>query len=261
MYQSQPARWHAVDVRHRPEIDLTPGGLMRDVENDMNHTFVSKTRAMRGFSGLASRLLRRYAEDEVLVRGVTGANRLWFSSSIGIVDRSEHCFDVLRVRAAALGAAPLVVHPRTDRSGGSPSNGQTGGNCDAVIPSLPAATRLDSFEVVAYQPTRLTLRVDVPSAGWLLVTDTWSRRWRVTVNGGDRALFRGNFVFRAVPVSLGTNVIDFQYDPIGFPWLLMLSWGVLFIVGAWSGAATAVPVRAFLHQTVADLAFRRAAAR
>ena len=217
---------------------------MRLVENDVNHTFVSKTPAMRGFSGLASRHLRRYAEDKVLVQEVTGARRLWFSSSIGIVDRSERCFEVLSARAAVLGAAPLVLNPRTTRREGLPSHGRTGDKCDAVIPSLPAAMQVNSFEVVTYRPTRLTLRVDVPDAGWLLVTDTWSHRWRVTVNGAESELFLGNFAFRAGNVSAGTSVVDFRYDPIGFPWLLMLSWGVLFIVGAWSVAAV-VPVRSF----------------
>ena len=238
MYQSDPARWLAVDVRHRAELDLTPGGLMRRVENDVNHTFVSKTPAMHGFSGLASRLIRRYAADEALLPGVTGADRLWVSRSIAIVDRSEDCFDVFRARAVSLGAAPLVVHPRADDGGRSPPNAPTRSDCEVRLSSLPAATRVNSFEVVAYRPVQLTLRVDLPEAGWLLVTDTWSRRWRVTVDGGERSLFPGNFVFRAVNVPAGTHVVDFRYDPIGFPWLLVLSWGALLVVGTWSAVAT-----------------------
>jgi multisubunit Na+/H+ antiporter MnhG subunit len=234
MYQSDVARWHAVDVHHRAELDLTRGGLMRRVDNDVNHTFVSKTPAIQGFSGLASRLVRRYATDDALVQGVTGANRLWFSRSVAMVDRSEDCFDVFRARAASLGAAPLVVHPRPDRAARAPAHPPTGTNCEAELSSLPAATLVKAFEVAAYHPTRLVLRVDVPEAGWLLVTDTWSRRWRVTVDGGEGEILPGNFVFRAVNLAAGTHTLDFRYDPIGFPWLLMLSWGTLLLVATWS---------------------------
>ena len=127
-----------------------------------------------------------------------------------------------------------MVHPRADDGGRSPPNAPTRSDCEVRLSSLPAATRVNSFEVVAYRPVQLTLRVDLPEAGWLLVTDTWSRRWRVTVDGGERSLFPGNFVFRAVNVPAGTHVVDFRYDPIGFPWLLVLSWGALLVVGTWS---------------------------
>lgn len=234
MYTPLTDRWHAVDGRHNSELDLTARGLMRVWGNDDNHTFLSKTSAMRGFSGLASRLIRRYTDDKALVAGTTGADRLWFSSSPGVVERSEHCFEVLSARAATPDGVPLVVHPRPDREGpASPVTG-TGGGCDAVIPSLPGATRVTSYAVVAYDPVRLTLRVDAPGAGWLLVTDTWSRRWFATVNGRESVVFPGNFVFRAVSVPAGTSVIDFRYHPIGFPWLLAVSWGVLLCIGTWS---------------------------
>jgi hypothetical protein len=71
------------------------------------------------------------------------------------------------------------------------------------------------------------------------VTDTWSRGWRVAVNGRARPVVRGNFVFRVVQVSTGTNFVDFHYEVFGFPWLLMVSWGLLAGVGVWSAAATA----------------------
>jgi hypothetical protein len=44
-------------------------------------------------------------------------------------------------------------------------------------------------------------------------------------------------VLRAVEVSARTNLVDLRYDPIGFPWWLILSWGGLLMVGAWSAAA------------------------
>jgi len=229
MYGAQPETWLSLDALHRTEIDLTASGLMRRLENRGDLTFVSKTPTIRGYSSLAGRLVRRYSYDDVLAASVTGANRLWFSSSVGIVDRSEDCFDVFLRRAAKLATPPLVLHPQTIGSGGG-SAAESAATCEAVITSLPPAERVKSFNVLTYRPTRLTLQVDVPAAGWLLVTDTWSRSWDVTVNGRGSRLVRGNFVFRAVQVQPGTAIVDFRYHAIGFPWLLMLSWGLLLSV-------------------------------
>jgi hypothetical protein len=237
MYNPEPDSWRALDDLHGAETDLTTRGLMRDVGDGSNHAFVSKTPTMRGYSGLAGRLVRRYAEDDALVESVTGPNRLWFSTSVGIVDRSEDCYEVFRDRAAKLPAPPLVIHPQPLVTGGPPGS-QITETCEAVVPSLPSAMRVDSFTVWTYSPTRLRFRVDVPAPGWLLVTDTWSRRWRVTVNDRESTAIRANFAFRAVQVSQGTNFVDFRYDAIGFPWLLMLSWGLLMSIGVWNTAAT-----------------------
>jgi uncharacterized membrane protein YfhO len=102
--------------------------------------------------------------------------------------------------------------------------------------NLPAATRLDSGRafVKSYRPTSLTLIVEAPDRGWLLVTDSWSAGWSATVNGQPAAVWGGNFIFRAVPVRAGTNAIEFQFTAFGFPWLLGLSWGTLAVVAVLS---------------------------
>ena len=238
MYNAQPETWLSLDKLHRTEIDLTASGLMRRLENRGNLTFVSKTPTIRGYSSLAGRLVRMYSYDDVLAGSVTGTNRLWFSRSVGIVDRSEDCFDVFLRRAAKLGAPPMVIHPQTAGSGVG-SGVASADTCEAVINSLPPAERVNSFKVLTYRPSHLSLQVDVPAAGWLLVTDTWSRSWDVTVNGRESRLFRGNFVFRAVQIQPGTSTIDFRYHAIGFPWLLTVSWGLLLSVGAWGFRAAA----------------------
>ena len=231
MYNARSDVWRSVDDQHSLEIDLTARGLRREVENRGNLTFASKTPTIHGYSSLAGRLVRRYSYDDVLAGSATGTNRLWFSRSVGIVEPSEDCFDVFVRRAAKLAAPPMVIHPR--RTGSDDGSGAAGADaCETVITSLPSAERLSSFKVLTYRPSRLTLQVDVAAAGWLLVTDTWSRSWDVTVNGRESRLARGNFVFRAVQIDAGTSTIDFRYRAIGYPWLLLLSWGLLFSVGA-----------------------------
>jgi uncharacterized membrane protein YfhO len=84
--------------------------------------------------------------------------------------------------------------------------------------------------VVSYTPDRLQMQVHVDEAGWLLVTDSWSRGWTAIVNGRPADVVGGNFLFRAVRVGPGTNVIDFRYRPFGYPWLLVVSWSTLAVV-------------------------------
>ena len=71
-------------------------------------------------------------------------------------------------------------------------------------------------------------------SGWLLVTDRWAPGWRASVNAQSVPTLGANFIFRAVPVRRGENVVRFTYRPAGYPWLLVLSWLTLGVVVAWS---------------------------
>ena len=97
---------------------------------------------------------------------------------------------------------------------------------------------------MTYEPTRLTLEVESPGDGWLWVTDRWAAGWRATVNGRPTPVWGGNFIFRAVRVEKGRNVVDFTYHPFAYPWLLILSWGTLGMVGG-SALVSALRRRAF----------------
>jgi len=72
-----------------------------------------------------------------------------------------------------------------------------------------------------------------------MVTDRWAPGWRATVNGQPAATFGADFIFRAVAVRRGENVVRFTYQPAGYPWLLALSWLTLACVLGWSAVAAA----------------------
>jgi uncharacterized membrane protein YfhO len=78
-----------------------------------------------------------------------------------------------------------------------------------------------------YRPAELQLSIDAPARGWLLVTDRWGPGWRAEVNGQPVQVLGGNFVFRAVEVQAGRNVVRFWYRPAAFPALLLVSWSVM----------------------------------
>ena len=105
--------------------------------------------------------------------------------------------------------------------------------CPVDLTGLPAAKPLtgSALQLVAYTPEHLRLRVLVDEAGWLLVTDSWSRGWTATVNGKPSEIAGGNFLFRAVKVDAGASTLDFRYRPFGYPWLVIVSWLTLAVVG------------------------------
>ncbi|MBI3401229.1 MAG: hypothetical protein HY048_07385 [Acidobacteria bacterium] len=230
----QAAAWQSVPREHRTAL-MSSGGLMRVPDHGGNFTFVPKTLAMKGYNPLAGPQFDAYSADPVLVASATGENRLWFSTSVTRMDRSNECFEAFRARAAQLGAPPFVLHspdvmehPTAFRAGASAAS-----PCAVPLDAAPAAERLDakSVRVVTYEPLRMTLQVDIPSSGWLLVSDSWSHGWSAAVNGRATLPSGGNFIFRAVPVDAGTNTVDFQFNAFGFPWLVGLSWLTLAVVG------------------------------
>jgi hypothetical protein len=239
MYGTSTEAWRAIGARH--VADIPEWGLRRVVDNGRNQTFISKTPALAGYSPLPGPLFTEYLADPVLSASATGVERLWFATLPARSSRSEECFKGFEERARTLGAPPLVIHsPRVMAQAFQPRRGNEAAMpCEVQMDQLPAAERIpaSAVNVVSYEPTTLSLRVQVPSAGWLLVTDSWSRGWRVRVNGAAATVWGGNFIFRAVNVRAGANDIEFRYTPYAFPWLLILSWGTLAGTAALSVAS------------------------
>jgi hypothetical protein len=229
MYGTATAQWQDLDARRVSDVALTSRGLAREAGNGNNFTFAPKVPAAFGYAPLTGPLVREYASEPVLLNAVIGSDRLWFSPMATEVERSAACLAALRAAAARLGAPPLVIH-RRDVMEAPP--GESSGVCGSPIAGLPAAQRVRgaAVHIVSYTPERLRMQVRVDAAGWLLVTDSWSRGWTAVVNGRPAEIVGGNFLFRAVRVGPGTNVIDFRYRPFGYPWLLVISWSTMAMV-------------------------------
>jgi hypothetical protein len=100
-----------------------------------------------------------------------------------------------------------------------------------AIARLPACRRVE-VELREYTPTRLAFEVNSPEAGWLLVTDRWSRSWTVKVNGRPAPLMVGDFLFRAVAVGKGPQTVAFEFKPFLHPLPFCLSWGLMLTIAA-----------------------------
>src|SRR5262249_55495377 len=134
--------------------------------------------------------------------------------------------------ARELGAPPLVVHDR-DSMLGMLAAGASAAARPADADAWPAATP-QPVRVLRYEPDALSLEVDAPKEGWLLVTDRWSRSWRAAVDGAPVPLLGGDFLFRVVRVHAGLNRVDFRFEPPAWRALVAASWGTLAAVAALS---------------------------
>jgi hypothetical protein len=90
-------------------------------------------------------------------------------------------------------------------------------------------------EILDYSPNAVTLSVNAPADGHVVLCDAYYPKWRVFVNGKERELLRANCTVRAVAVSKGENRIEFIYDTASFRRAAVVSFGGLllcFVLGA-----------------------------
>ena len=172
------------------------------------------------------------AAHSVLSTMASGANRTWFTDKTATVIPSDARYQDFVKRTDALGAPVVVLHRPEDMARiPSEEGADATARSSDLISKLPAAYQVPAGSI-SYEPNQLTFNVQCPADGWLLVTDRWSRNWRATVNGLSVPVLAGDFIFRAIPVRVGENKIQFSYHPFAWWELLLLSWSTLFIAFA-----------------------------
>jgi hypothetical protein len=82
----------------------------------------------------------------------------------------------------------------------------------------------------------VTVRTELPAAGWLVLADSWYPGWQATVDGRPADIRHANFLFRAVAVPAGAHEVTLEYRPMSFAlgavatgagavvWLVSLVW-------------------------------------
>jgi hypothetical protein len=112
-----------------------------------------------------------------------------------------------------------------------------------VILELPTAKHVPDCEaptgiletaqpqIVAETAARLSLQVNAPASGWLVLSDTWYPGWRAWVDGQATPILRANYLFRAIPLEAGEHQVVFAYQPLSF-WL-----GLALSLAAWFSLA------------------------
>ena len=237
-------RWEELDRAHVSEIGLRRNGMRRtetpcgtNPECKTNRHLITKVPALSGFSTEKNAAHAAMVDTPALRAVATGDSRVWFAREAVMAAPESDAIAALAGRATKLGVPPLVVTPRDVMTGDAGSNEPSGAEQIANAASMERVPAT----VQNYTSDRLDLRVTVPADGWLLVTDRWAQGWTALVNGQPATIEGGNFLFRAVRVQTGENVVEFAYHPFGMPWLLILSWTTLAAVIAWT---MAVAIRA-----------------
>ncbi|MBI4302706.1 MAG: oligosaccharide flippase family protein [Chloroflexi bacterium] len=104
----------------------------------------------------------------------------------------------------------------------------------SLEPTLPGSGRqLSKANITRYEPNRVTVEVNMPEAGYLVLADSYFSGWRAEAGDRELPLFRANYIFRAVPLSPGQQTVVFRYSPDSFKIGLYGSFigGVLVLLG------------------------------
>jgi len=97
---------------------------------------------------------------------------------------------------------------------------------DSISPS-------GSAQIVADDINRLTLKVKLSQPGLLVLSENYYPSWKATVDGKESKVYKGDYVFRAVPLDQGEHEVKFIYKSltyrIGKTSTLLTSLGLLAI--------------------------------
>jgi hypothetical protein len=84
---------------------------------------------------------------------------------------------------------------------------------DTTVPTAGAVRTT----VVRDDPEAVTVDVQAPARGFLVLADQYRDGWHATVNGTPVPIQRANYVFRLVEVSAGRSRVEFRYAPRSLP--------------------------------------------
>lgn len=69
-------------------------------------------------------------------------------------------------------------------------------------------------KIVSYANDRVTIDVDSPDGGWVVLYDIWHPWWFASIDGAGAPLLRANGLFRAVAAPPGRHTISLTFEPI-----------------------------------------------
>jgi len=70
--------------------------------------------------------------------------------------------------------------------------------------------KIISFE---YKDGYLRLNAESSTGGWFIFSESYDRNWQAKINNSVVPIYRANYIYQAVKVSVGRNIIEFIYRP------------------------------------------------
>ena len=77
--------------------------------------------------------------------------------------------------------------------------------------SLSMKTRVD---IIDYAPDSILLDAELPSPGYLFLSEIFYPGWKASVDGRPAKILRGNYLFRVIPLPAGRHQIQVRFDPL-----------------------------------------------
>lgn len=71
-------------------------------------------------------------------------------------------------------------------------------------------------EIVSYDNNEISIEVNTPKKGYLVLSEVWYPDWKAEVNGNEKEILRVNNSLRAVQLEKGENKIEMYYESDSF---------------------------------------------
>ncbi len=178
-----------------------------------------------------------YRNRDVLPRAFWVGNALYLPDQASLFERlAEPGFhpgaEVLLYADGAEASSPAQASsPPQASSPGRPASSPATESGSASQAAAPPGNAV----VTARTPTEVTVSVEAPANGFLVLTDAYHADWSATVDGNDEAVLRAFHTFRAVPVQAGRHEVVFRFDSralrLGFAWTAATWVGLLLFGG------------------------------
>jgi hypothetical protein len=226
--------WSEMKVHHDIRVDLSREGLSRDLNPPPalgtypnNRNVALKRPIFNSYITLWNRFQQQMVNDPRLSRMALGPDRIWFSPSADRRAPDNASFERFAARVRESERPILVLHSPEQMLALAPAPGIDTPPAESLAPLTAAASVPAKVLDLHYLSDSLSFRYDAPGNGYLLVTDRWAPGWEASVNGRKSPVWGADFIFRAVEVASGSNVVEFRFRPHGYWALVFLSWGAL----------------------------------
>ncbi len=224
--------WTKVEEEYSPALEMPSFERLEKspYANGYNNlNAYPKIPALRSYGSFFSRAVKAWFDTPVLARAATGNQRIWFSETAAVVEPRLQLIPAFSRRSQELEAPIILLAEPSCESAGRVGEGKPAVRIRKAPPARPLAMALET-----YRPNRLRFRVDAPADGWLMVTERYARGWRARVDGRAREICVAGFLFRGLAITRGRHLIEMEFRPWGYPWLVFASWTTLLAIGALS---------------------------
>ncbi len=93
---------------------------------------------------------------------------------------------------------------------------------------------VSSLDIVAYSPSRIDLKAQMPAQGYLVLSEVYYPGWRAYVDGRRVPVLRANYAFRAVYLEPGYHEVSFVFEPTSWKVGLGISVATWIGLAAWT---------------------------